>query len=81
MTTPTPGKLFRWRKPSDIRKFPESWSVSWDDIVPILIVLPGFKYPEVGYFLNDTGLWYQTLNPFPVVPTHWQRMPRIPNKP
>ena len=76
-----PVERFQWKRPNDIRKFPKLMSVSWDEIVPVLIVLPGYKYPEVGFFVEDIGCWFQCGTPTPVHPTHWQQLPGLPKHP
>jgi len=74
-----PVERFQWKRPADILRFQKLTS-DWNEIIPVLIVLPGFRYPEMGFFVRGMG-WYQCGNPFPVEPTHWQQLPSLPKHP
>jgi len=76
-----PVERFQWKRAEDIRRFPDLQSRSWDEIIPVLIVLPGYKYPETGFFVRGVALWFQVGSAVPVTPTHWQQLPGLPKHP
>ena len=78
-----PVERFQWKRPADIRRFPKLLSDNWDSIVPLLLVIPGYNYPEMGFckLEDDFLLWFEYGNPNPVEPTHWQQLPGLPKHP
>ena len=68
-----------WLRPSDIEKHPEYHSTAMR-IVPVLLAVPGDKYPVKGWYIASIQEWRIDGSPSQWTPTAWQPMPDMPNK-